>query len=144
MKASMKRAWLEALRSGKFQQGRDYLGYQLPNGQREYCCLGVLCVVAGVKGEFKVDGTARRVLEFGQDATDGDEILPDDLAADLGIERNPCIPVQLPNAPYPNAFTTLAKANDDGLTFGQIADLIEYFIDADPDDLTDVTGEPNS
>jgi hypothetical protein len=36
--------WLEALRSGKYKQGRG----QLVLGDA-YCCLGVLCEVAGAK-----------------------------------------------------------------------------------------------
>lgn len=38
MKASIKKKWLEALRSGKYQQGRGQLKCM---GER-YCCLGVL------------------------------------------------------------------------------------------------------
>lgn len=44
MKADLKAKWLEALRSGKYEQGRGAL---LDGGK--YCCLGVLCEVAGLK-----------------------------------------------------------------------------------------------
>jgi hypothetical protein len=43
MKASLKRAWINALRSGEYTQGRKYL-----NAEGALCCLGVLCEVAGV------------------------------------------------------------------------------------------------
>ena len=36
----LKDSWLEALRSGKYKQGR----YTFRNGDK-YCCLGVLCMV---------------------------------------------------------------------------------------------------
>ena len=37
----LKDSWLEALRSGKYEQGR--LTFKTPEGS--YCCLGVLCTV---------------------------------------------------------------------------------------------------
>lgn len=39
MNKDIKRAWVKALRSGKYKQGRK----QLRNGNDEMCCLGVLC-----------------------------------------------------------------------------------------------------
>lgn len=44
MKAELKQAWVAALRSGKYEQGR----HQLRTGNR-YCCLGVLCDVLGLE-----------------------------------------------------------------------------------------------
>ena len=44
MNAEIKQKWVEALRSGKYQQGH----YALQTGEA-YCCLGVLCVVTGTK-----------------------------------------------------------------------------------------------
>jgi len=41
MKAEIKQKWLEALRSGKYQQGRQ----ALRNRDQQFCCLGVLCDV---------------------------------------------------------------------------------------------------
>ena len=38
MRPAVKERWLEALKSGKYQQGTEYLS---KNG--EFCCLGVLC-----------------------------------------------------------------------------------------------------
>lgn len=38
----LRRRWVEALRSGKYQQGRDYLCTVNPDGTKTYCCLGVL------------------------------------------------------------------------------------------------------
>jgi hypothetical protein len=45
MKPEIKQRWVEALRSGDYKQGRGYL---LQSG--EYCCLGVLCDLAGKDG----------------------------------------------------------------------------------------------
>jgi len=44
MKADLKAKWVEALRSGKYEQGRGAL---LNDGK--YCCLGVLCEVVGLE-----------------------------------------------------------------------------------------------
>ena len=48
----MKRAWIKALRSGKYRQGRN----QLYNPEaRAYCCLGVLARIQGCKYD-KIEG----------------------------------------------------------------------------------------
>ena len=43
MDQEFKPEWLEALRSGKYKQGRKNL-----RNNRGYCCLGVACEVAGI------------------------------------------------------------------------------------------------
>lgn len=45
MDAAIKAKWTEALRSGEFKQGRRQLYSPLRD---TYCCLGVLCRVAGI------------------------------------------------------------------------------------------------
>ena len=47
MKAELKTKWIEALRSGKYNQGRR----ALVTNQGSYCCLGVLCDVMGKEKE---------------------------------------------------------------------------------------------
>lgn len=44
MEASLKAKWIEALRSGKYKQGR----WALRTKANNFCCLGVLCDVSGV------------------------------------------------------------------------------------------------
>ena len=48
MKASLKRKWVKALRSGKYKKGKYQLRRQTEKGD-VYCCLGVLCAIEGVK-----------------------------------------------------------------------------------------------
>lgn len=52
MAPELKAKWIAALRSGEYRQGR----HALRKADGSYCCLGVLCEVAGVKldvaGEF--------------------------------------------------------------------------------------------
>ena len=43
MKASVKKKWVAALRSGKYQQGFS----SLKRDDGSYCCLGVLCSISG-------------------------------------------------------------------------------------------------
>lgn len=43
MNSKYKKSWINALRSGKFTQGRLQLSLD-----GKYCCLGVLCKIAGV------------------------------------------------------------------------------------------------
>lgn len=45
MNAEIKGKWVEALRSGKYQQGQG----KLCTRDCKYCCLGVLCEVLGYK-----------------------------------------------------------------------------------------------
>lgn len=56
MNKTIKKKWLTALRSGKYKQAYG----QLKLGDC-YCCLGVLCVVAGIK-----------ISEYGDDEIEGD------------------------------------------------------------------------
>ncbi|EKS37796.1 hypothetical protein [Afipia clevelandensis] len=42
MNAELKKKWIEALRSGEYEQGRNYF-----EKAGKFCCLGVLCKVAG-------------------------------------------------------------------------------------------------
>lgn len=45
------RKFVAALRSGKFQQGAEYLGLHNPSTDKDtYCCLGVACEVAIAEG----------------------------------------------------------------------------------------------
>lgn len=48
MNPKVKRAWVKALRSGKFKQGTGQLRRD-DDGTVRHCCLGVLCEVRGVK-----------------------------------------------------------------------------------------------
>ena len=47
MTPELKTKWIEALRSGKYEQGKHYLKV---NGK--FCCLGVLCEVMEVPSMF--------------------------------------------------------------------------------------------
>lgn len=48
MDKKLKTRWVKALLSGRYKQGTSYLYDEI---HQEFCCLGVLCVVAGAKRE---------------------------------------------------------------------------------------------
>lgn len=54
LKANVKRAWLKALRSGDYKQGKEVLRYkrhlQPSDSEYRYCCLGILCDLAAKAG----------------------------------------------------------------------------------------------
>ena len=101
-------AWVKALRSGEYEQCRA----RLFNGMG-YCCLGVLCKVAGLEPDtaFMFDGSSRRA--------------PSRAKAFVGLATS-CGEWKLePNEAYGFKFETLAWRNDDGNSFFEIADIIE-------------------
>lgn len=57
LKPEVKTAWLEALRSGRYKQGRGQLfnSSKLMSLENTYCCLGVLCDISNL-GQFKDAG----------------------------------------------------------------------------------------
>lgn len=131
MNPEIKTRWLEALRSGRYQQTRKML-----ESDGKFCCLGVLCDIAlkgGIVTRFTEDD--RVIYRSSKDKYDYSYVcLPSDLADWAGLERtNPSAP--LAYVPSNNAelvdgtsdgMITLAELNDDGnCTFNQIADLIE-------------------
>lgn len=137
MKQEIARRWVEALRSGKYQQTSGTLARKDPvTGTVGYCCLGVLCEIAVedqvIPPKFEADGllgeTGRYV--FGNDtAIPSTEVMtwageteawtvsvPDEIEKRLNDADS--------GAVYGRA--GLPSLNDDaGLTFPEIADLIE-------------------
>ena len=111
------RAWIEALRSGKYRQGRGYLAARKANDSIWHCCLGVACELAVEAGVIK----RPRINALGQRVYDGSkQLLPLSVRDWLGLVNGA------------GAFITpagrrhdLVEMNDAGKDFYQIADLIE-------------------
>jgi hypothetical protein len=106
MNPSVKQAWTEALRSGKYQQGKECL---CQGGK--FCCLGVLTDIylQETKQQWRRD-----VGGFYSFETEGG-ILPFSVQQWAGIYA--------PN-PYLAGYH-LTSWNDDGASFEEIANLIE-------------------
>lgn len=100
MKSGLKQSWVETLRSGNYTQGILYLR----NSFDECCCLGVLCDITN-SSEWNKDKTStwhmRGLPSFPED----------DLLKSWGL-------------PLAHA-KQLARMNDAGTPFGEIADWIE-------------------
>ena len=109
MKSEIKQAWLNALRSGDYQQGRKYL-----RQCDQYCCLGVLCDLyskaAGLEWE-PLEGNADQV----QSMLNHETTLPFKVQEWAGI----------PGKPNP---LELAAYNDNGATFAELANMIEEYL----------------
>lgn len=127
MRADVKRRWLEALRSGEYQQGHGWLR----DGDR-FCCLGVLCDL--YIDEHPAARWKSGVFDTGRGSTHASE-LPGHVAEWAGL---------LSFDPKAGAHS-LAAWNDgdsdgDGQwarrpkTFAEVADMIEEHIPADGGD----------
>ena len=127
MKTEIKAKWLDALRSGDYEQGT----MRLRSRNDRFCCLGVLCDIAEKEGivtatlvenmgDWRYFGPARPddALAWVPDSA---TTLPDAVVewAELG-QNNPDIAVT-PDGPV----RSLAGLNDSGFPFSEIADLIE-------------------
>ena len=115
MNPEIKKKWVEALRSGKFKQGKGAL-YKSTSG---YCCLGVLCKVMGYK--FVPSKNFFSMSKISCD-TEGEmvTILSDEIYQKAGLDTNKGSRVFINDE-----YLYLTEHNDHGKTFEEIADAIE-------------------
>jgi hypothetical protein len=105
MNPTIKKQWLEALRSGKYQQGKGRLRMK-HSGVDRFCCLGVLCDLLEPAGWVLHPNNPEVFLSGIHEG------YPQDKVRDkAGIERDQC--------------QTLAAMNDSGKSFEEIAQTIE-------------------
>lgn len=105
-----KQDWIEALRSGKFKQGKNFLHDKEDDS---YCCLGVLAKI----NECKIWESDKQLnLDRHEKILLGDDNCDDDDGYGTFM---------LIGMPKHNKKLSLAKMNDRGYTFEQIADVIE-------------------
>lgn len=118
--------WLKALRSGDYQKGQGAL--RTSNGK--YCCLGVLCEIAGVPREDRQNESSRYdVTDHGSNYSTS--YMPDRIADYFGIR----IALNFKNLVMLDGgkFENIAEINDStlGYSFEQIANIIEAQFAAD-------------
>lgn len=128
MNEERKKEWVEALRSGEYEQTRNWL--RTTDG---HCCLGVACDLAVAHAVIPApkleDG---HHYEYGSSAG----ALPDNVREWLAVSDS-TVEIDFGQGEfinptrYPTRHTnlkgvTLAGLNDTGLTFDQIADVIEW------------------
>lgn len=119
MDQRVKKKWLEALRSGKYPQGRSVLR----NTGEQFCCLGVLCELAVEAGVATVERPRDENAYVYSSAGDRQcGVLPAGVSAWAGLNAgNPLVSIK----EGPDNLRTLSALNDGGTTFGQIANYIE-------------------
>lgn len=107
--------WIKALRSGDYKQGDE----MLMTYSEEYCCLGLACKIAGITPKsgytygFPYD--LQRLEKF--DLTALPELLREECAGIYNLDK--------PANEQVNFNCTVARLNDSGYTFIEIADWIE-------------------
>lgn len=110
MNQEIKTRWLDALRSGEYQQGLQ----KLRGEDDTFCCLGVLCDLYA-----KETGTEWSVQNGWMEFLGHETYLPDRVAVWADCDTYPRVPF---------SGESLAGMNDTGTTFAQIADLIEEYL----------------
>lgn len=111
--------WIKALRSGKYKQGKSEL---FNKSEKTYCCLGVLCVVAGIKSTTGKDMFGQKAQMF-----DGQNSVAPPAAMNFVGLRTEGGAFEDLEKKYADYITSaLWDLNDAGnLSFNEIADIIE-------------------
>lgn len=100
MNSEVKQKWIDALRSEEYEQGTKLLHYS-----NKFCCLGVLCDISNLsKWKNALNGESYYYMH-------DNTYLPEEVMvyADISFDMT----------------EELARMNDTGYTFNQIADYIE-------------------
>jgi hypothetical protein len=104
MNSEVKQKWLEALRSGKYKQGRR----QLRKGD-SFCCLGVLCDVVD-NSKWEASGYDKSFYYEGCGGT-----LPDDISKSIPSLREKLTLLMGMNDYYKNSFEEIADYIEENL-----------------------------
>lgn len=108
--------WVEALRSGEYEQARGKLCRKSDDGEENFCCLGVACELAIAEGVPVTKHVVKTIDDVFRITYDGmEQTLPARVREwlDLGYA----------NGSYNHS--ALTTDNDSGATFVQIANIIE-------------------
>jgi hypothetical protein len=103
--------WITALRSDKYEQGKDRL---CRDGK--FCCLGVLCELA-VEASVCEKKECITGIYYGIGSYINNQVLPIPVMMWTNINN--------PQGLVPSKNNTLACLNDNGTTFSEIANIIE-------------------
>lgn len=111
----VKTAWLDALRSGRYEQTEGLLRQKEHRGY-SYCCLGVLCNIGDKSKQWNKDKDPSGNWIYGPEDSQ-------DINSQDGGMPPPHV-YELANL-SPTAANELAEMNDNGESFKYIADWIE-------------------
>lgn len=113
------RKWVDALRSGDYQQGQGALHNIVSEDEHYYCCLGVACDLSGVPVNDTIKNNVLGVLvRYGEQAQIW--CAPDEVLDWLGFDAN----VVLFDV-YEGEYSLIELNDECKYTFNQIADIIE-------------------
>lgn len=119
MKATIRNQWIKALRSGEYAQIIGVL-----DSGKGYCALGVLCTLA------LNEGICTYSEEHSIGAYDGRiRSLSFNIMNWAGVDWENDNEKGYLNFDLHGKKTSIAKLNDSGLSFNQIADIIERYLD---------------
>ena len=127
MHKAYKEKWVKALRSGKYNQAKGQLVRERGD-DKTYCCLGVLCDL--VRNDENLNGIGLRMecneaLSININGESGG-VVPIGTRTYLElIDGNPTLNFRGREGTSQNYIQSLANLNDDGMSFEQIADVIE-------------------
>jgi hypothetical protein len=116
-----KQAWIDALRSGEFNQCTGALGKLDPEGGMSYCCLGVLATLAGVGHRLLTWAGDAVFFEFDSENVESGvipEVFRSAIVSDLDLN------LRVLGTPD-DLMRILSSKNDRGATFNEIADYLE-------------------
>ena len=114
-----RRMWVEALRSGEYEQGKGVLCHKDEDDENvKYCCLGVACEISGL-GEFVPrPNFPIAALNFATGEEQSQHVvLPYAVRDWLGLGDE--------EGSYHNGSVSLTRNNDAGVPFTSIANIIE-------------------
>lgn len=117
-------AWVRALRSGEYEQGQG----QLRDFEDRFCCLGVLCdlaVKAGVDVKVEEGDSA---YSYDSSSDFPPRVVRDWIGVDVSApfyEKPETGTCDSEGCDCSSDRNTLAELNDDGMSFEQIAEVIE-------------------
>jgi len=111
MHAELKQSWIQALRSGKYNQGRGHLRAEL-YGKTYHCAMGVLYDLIATPEQWER-------LRLGESSHFYGAYLPIETYEQTNID--------------PRFEKRIASLNDEGATFHEIADIMERDLLSEPD-----------
>lgn len=121
-----RRRWVEALRSGEYKQTTGWLKREFPeeDGGARYCCLGVVCDILPL-GHWELDAQEVNRYWIGGRWDDySSTVMPVLVMEALGFGSR-AGELEISYLYDELREVSLTKLNDDGLTFEQIADVID-------------------
>ena len=140
MKIEIAKQWVDALKSGTYQQGQGKLHATDINGACMYCCLGVLCDLYMQQNpdELDVKVVTRKDAAYPQEYSQlsiGDASLTvyDNDSLVLPLRVREWAGISDPIGRFVNAEShaadSLAELNDHGMSFAALADVITEHVD---------------